>query len=199
MARKSGRNFGSACATRRAGIGRQRCRWHPLACIAVPPRGPDLGRLLAALNEQRAALGQPPWTGLATERALGAASLAAVTDALAGGCAAAAGCAAGGRPVQPWPARAAGTGPDGGGAGPAVRGDPVRAGPAAHPRHAAERRRDRPADVAGSRRRAGWTGRQRGRGRPGAGQRPAGGPICLPSAHVQRPWQAGKSLELTSD
>jgi hypothetical protein len=51
----------------------------------VSPRGPDLGRLLAAVNEQRAALGQPPWTGLATERALGAASVAAVTDALAAG------------------------------------------------------------------------------------------------------------------
>jgi hypothetical protein len=51
----------------------------------VPPRGPDLGKLLAALNEQRAALGQPPWPGLATERVLGAASLAAVTEALAGG------------------------------------------------------------------------------------------------------------------
>ncbi len=51
----------------------------------MPPRRPDLGKLLAAVNEQRAALGQPPWTGLATERALGAASLAAVTDALAAG------------------------------------------------------------------------------------------------------------------
>ncbi len=49
----------------------------------MPPRRPDLGKLLAAVNEQRAALGQPPWTGLVTERALGAASLAAVTDALA--------------------------------------------------------------------------------------------------------------------
>jgi hypothetical protein len=51
----------------------------------VPPRRPDLGKLLAALNEQRAALGQPPWAGPATERTLGAASLAAVTDALAQG------------------------------------------------------------------------------------------------------------------
>lgn len=51
----------------------------------MPPRGPDLGKLLAAVNEQRAALGLPPWSGVATERALGAASLAAVTDALAGG------------------------------------------------------------------------------------------------------------------
>jgi hypothetical protein len=51
----------------------------------VPPRGPDLAKLLAAVNEQRAALAQAPWSGLATERALGAASLAAVTDALAAG------------------------------------------------------------------------------------------------------------------
>ena len=65
--------------------GGSRCRWHPLACLAVPPRRPDLGKLLAALNEQRAALGEPPWPGLATERVLGAAALAAVTDALAAG------------------------------------------------------------------------------------------------------------------
>jgi hypothetical protein len=51
----------------------------------VPPRGPDLAKLLAAVNEQRAALAQAPWSGLATERALGAASLAAVTEALAAG------------------------------------------------------------------------------------------------------------------
>jgi Bacterial SCP ortholog len=51
----------------------------------VPPRGPDLAKLLAAVNEQRAALGQAPWSGLATERALGAASLAAVTETLAAG------------------------------------------------------------------------------------------------------------------
>ena len=51
----------------------------------MPPRRPDLGKLLAALNEQRAALGQPPWPGLTTERVLGAAALAAVTDALAAG------------------------------------------------------------------------------------------------------------------
>jgi Bacterial SCP ortholog len=66
-------------------VGRGRCRRRPLACLAVPPRRPDLGKLLAALNEQRAALGQPPWSGLATERVLGAASLVAVTDALAAG------------------------------------------------------------------------------------------------------------------
>jgi len=35
--------------------------------------------MLAAVNEQRAALGQPPFSGLTTERTLGAASLAAVT------------------------------------------------------------------------------------------------------------------------
>jgi hypothetical protein len=50
----------------------------------VPPR-PDLGRLLAAVNEQRAALGEPPFGGLTTARTLGAASLAAVTAALTTG------------------------------------------------------------------------------------------------------------------
>ena len=61
------------------------CRRLRLACLAVAPRRPDLGRLLAALNEQRAALGEPPWTGLTTERVLGAASLAAVEAARAAG------------------------------------------------------------------------------------------------------------------
>jgi hypothetical protein len=51
----------------------------------MPARGPDLGRLLAAVNEQRAAVGEPPWTGLATERGLGAASLASVEAARAAG------------------------------------------------------------------------------------------------------------------
>lgn len=51
----------------------------------MPPRGPDLGRLLAAVNEQRAAIGAAPWNGLTTERALGAASLAAVEAARAAG------------------------------------------------------------------------------------------------------------------
>ena len=51
----------------------------------MPPRGPDLGRLLVAVNEQRAAIGEPPWKGLATERALGAANLAAVEAARAAG------------------------------------------------------------------------------------------------------------------
>ena len=49
----------------------------------MPPRRPDLGRLLAAVNEQRAALGQSPFHGLVTERALGAASLIAVEMARA--------------------------------------------------------------------------------------------------------------------
>ncbi len=56
-----------------------------LACLAVPVRGPDLGRLLAAVNGQREALGQPDWHGLVTERALGAASLCAILAATASG------------------------------------------------------------------------------------------------------------------
>jgi hypothetical protein len=51
----------------------------------VPPRGPDLGRLLAAVNEQRAALAQPSWNGLMTERTLGAAALAGAEAAIAAG------------------------------------------------------------------------------------------------------------------
>jgi len=51
----------------------------------VPPRRSDLGRLLAAVNDQRAALGEPPFRGLTTERTLGAASLAAVTAAVTTG------------------------------------------------------------------------------------------------------------------
>jgi hypothetical protein len=52
-----------------------------LACVAVPPRGPDLAKLLDAVNEQRAAAGQPPYSGVITERALGLACLAAVQAA----------------------------------------------------------------------------------------------------------------------
>lgn len=51
----------------------------------MPARGPDPGRLLAAVNEQRAALGQPAWDGELTERVLGAASLSAVLTARARG------------------------------------------------------------------------------------------------------------------
>jgi hypothetical protein len=51
----------------------------------VPARGSDLGRLLTAVNEQRAALGEPRFQGLTTERTLGAASLAAVTAAITAG------------------------------------------------------------------------------------------------------------------
>jgi Bacterial SCP ortholog len=57
----------------------------PASLPAVPPRSPDLGRLLAAVNEQRAALGEPPVGALTTERTLGAASLAAVTAAVTTG------------------------------------------------------------------------------------------------------------------
>lgn len=48
-------------------------------------RAPDLGRLLAAVNEQRAALGEAAWTGLVTERSLGQASVSAVAAARAAG------------------------------------------------------------------------------------------------------------------
>ncbi len=51
----------------------------------MPARSPDLSRLLAAVNEQRAALGEPGWAGLVTERALGQASLAGVQAALSAG------------------------------------------------------------------------------------------------------------------
>jgi len=51
----------------------------------VPARGPDLARLLAAVNDQREAIGEPPWHGPVTERTLGAANLAAVLAARARG------------------------------------------------------------------------------------------------------------------
>lgn len=41
--------------------------------------------MLAAVNEQRAALSEPPWHGLVTERALGRASVAVVAAARAAG------------------------------------------------------------------------------------------------------------------
>jgi Bacterial SCP ortholog len=51
----------------------------------VPARGPDLGSLLGAVNEQRAVLGEAPFRGPTTERTLGAASLVAVTAATVSG------------------------------------------------------------------------------------------------------------------
>lgn len=51
----------------------------------MPVRQPDPARLLAAVNEQRAALGQPPWTGPASPAALGRASVLAVTAAVDAG------------------------------------------------------------------------------------------------------------------
>jgi hypothetical protein len=51
----------------------------------VPVRQPDPARLLAAVNEQRAALGQPPWTDPAVPAALGRASVLAVTAAVDAG------------------------------------------------------------------------------------------------------------------
>jgi Bacterial SCP ortholog len=53
----------------------------------VPARQPDPARLLAAVNEQRAALGQPPWAGPATPAALGLAALEAVLAATDAGAA----------------------------------------------------------------------------------------------------------------
>jgi hypothetical protein len=51
----------------------------------VPVRQPDPARLLAAVNEQRAALGQPPWTGPGGPAGLGRASVLAVTAAVDAG------------------------------------------------------------------------------------------------------------------
>jgi hypothetical protein len=51
----------------------------------VPARGFDPERALGAVNEQRAALGQGPWRGLVTPRAVGAASVAAVDAAVDAG------------------------------------------------------------------------------------------------------------------
>ncbi|HUD35680.1 MAG TPA: sterol carrier family protein [Streptosporangiaceae bacterium] len=51
----------------------------------MPARRVDPGRVLAALNSQRAALGVAPWDGPADPSALGAACAAAVLGALDGG------------------------------------------------------------------------------------------------------------------
>jgi hypothetical protein len=51
----------------------------------MPARRVDPGRVLAALNSQRAALGAKPWDGPAEAGALGAACAAAVLAALDGG------------------------------------------------------------------------------------------------------------------
>jgi hypothetical protein len=48
---------------------------------AVPARGFDVDRALAAVNEQRSALGHPPFSGPVTARAVGQASLGAVAAA----------------------------------------------------------------------------------------------------------------------
>jgi uncharacterized SCP-like protein len=57
----------------------------------VPARGFDIDRALAAVNEQRSELGQPPLAGPTTSLAVGQASLAAVAAATR----------AGGRPLRP--------------------------------------------------------------------------------------------------
>ena len=51
----------------------------------MPPRRHDPQRLLAALNEQRAVLGQPPWAGGPGETALSEACVDAVLAALDAG------------------------------------------------------------------------------------------------------------------
>jgi Bacterial SCP ortholog len=50
---------------------------------AVSPRGFDVDRAVAALDEQRSALGEPSWPGPFTPAALGQATVLAVTAALA--------------------------------------------------------------------------------------------------------------------
>jgi hypothetical protein len=94
------------------------------------------------------------------------------------------------REVQPRGARRPRTGPHGRGAGPTVRRDPVRRGPAAHPGHPAERRRDGRRHLARARHRDEAVGRSR-RLRCGPGQRatcgpprPAAPPLTLPPARV---------------
>jgi hypothetical protein len=52
---------------------------------AMPARRVDAGRLLAAVNAQRAATGDPPWSGPVTAGALGAGCVAAVLAALNAG------------------------------------------------------------------------------------------------------------------
>ncbi len=56
-----------------------------LAFDSMPPRRPDPERLLAALDAQRAALAEPPWSGELTPAALGQASLDAVSRAIGAG------------------------------------------------------------------------------------------------------------------
>jgi hypothetical protein len=51
----------------------------------MPPRQPDPARLLAALNAQRAELGEPPWAGPDGAGALGRACAGAVLAAAAAG------------------------------------------------------------------------------------------------------------------
>jgi hypothetical protein len=57
----------------------------PATFAAMPPRRHDPARLLAALNEQRALLGLPPWAGEVTAGPLGDACVEAVGQALDAG------------------------------------------------------------------------------------------------------------------
>jgi len=91
MSGKTGRNFvcREPAQTARINSGRPNPR-RPgarlrLAFSGVPARGFDAERALAAVNEQRAELGQPPWPGPVTARAVGEASLAAIAAAADGG------------------------------------------------------------------------------------------------------------------
>jgi hypothetical protein len=73
--RAGSRAAGGLCAGRRP----------PATFAAMPIRRPDPQRLLAALNEQRAELGSPAWTGPLTAGALADGCVAAVAAALDSG------------------------------------------------------------------------------------------------------------------
>ena len=144
-----------------------------LDSLPMPPRRPDPARLLAAVNAQRAALGHRQWSGAATERGARRGRPGRGEPAIRAGQAAA---ARGPALRGPLPASACSPQPRprprGRGAGPAVRRDPVRPGPAAHPRHAAERGGDRRGHLGPAGHRPADLG-QRGRRRAGQRQRPA--------------------------
>lgn len=51
----------------------------------MPARAPDLGRMVEAVNDQRAALGLPPLPGRLTEEVVGEAAVAAVDEVMQAG------------------------------------------------------------------------------------------------------------------